>query len=141
MRKREKKKVRKREEKKKREEFDMIRLADPHYGIPLRCWCTAPIIEEVSPIPKYPTDCHTFPRSRYFICMDFGVILLTQIQFRFCSFKGNITQCWFYLQEYGLHFRRPLVIIVLEEVQRLRKRLNKMADEIEEIKKFMSRCP
>ncbi|KAG2305342.1 hypothetical protein Bca52824_033993 [Brassica carinata] len=89
---------------------------DAHYGIPLSCWCTQPIIEEVSPIPKYPTDCHTFPGSRYFICKDFD--------------------------EYGLHFRRPWVIIVLEELQRLRKHLNKLADEIEELsKKLMSRRP
>ncbi|KAL0796200.1 hypothetical protein Bca101_067577 [Brassica carinata] len=64
----------KREEKKRREDFDKIGLADAHYGIPLSCWCTQPIIEEVSPIPKYPTDCHTFPGSRYFICKDFDVI-------------------------------------------------------------------
>ncbi|KAH0890082.1 hypothetical protein HID58_052511, partial [Brassica napus] len=39
----------------------------------------------------------------------------------------------------SLHFRQPWVFGVHEEVQRLRKRMNKMADEIEEIKELMSR--
>ncbi|CAF2098819.1 BnaA05g17870D [Brassica napus] len=38
----------------------------------------------------------------------------------------------------GLHFRQPWVFDVQEEVQRLKKRMNKMADEIAELK---SLCP
>ncbi|KAG2322964.1 hypothetical protein Bca52824_016177 [Brassica carinata] len=62
------------------------------------------------------------------------------------AYYGIPLSCWctqpIIEEEYGLHFRRPWVISVLEELQRLRKRLNKLVDEIEELsKKLMSRRP
>ncbi|KAG2298767.1 hypothetical protein Bca52824_035239 [Brassica carinata] len=99
-----------------RENFDMIGyVTDAHYVIPSRCPCGERIIDEVSPKPKYPTDFDTSPGSRYFTCKDF--------------------------ENGGLHYSQPWVIGVQEEIHRLRKRMNKMANEIDELKELMSRRP
>ncbi|KAG2312039.1 hypothetical protein Bca4012_026571 [Brassica carinata] len=109
-------KMNKREKKKTREHFDMIGyVTDAHYGIPSRYPCGERIIDEVSPKSMYSTDIDTFPESRYFTSKDF--------------------------ENDGLHFHQPWVIGVQEEIHWLRKRMNKMADEIDELKELMSRRP
>ncbi|XP_013624015.1 PREDICTED: uncharacterized protein LOC106329980 [Brassica oleracea var. oleracea] len=106
----------KKEKKKMNEHFDKLGyVTDAHYGIPIRFPCGERFIDEVSLKPKYPTYFDTFPGIRYF---------------PFKNFEND-----------SLHFRQPWVFGVHEEVQRLRKRMNKMADEIEEIKELMSRRP
>ncbi|KAL0674730.1 hypothetical protein Bca4012_002711 [Brassica carinata] len=109
-------KMNKKEKKNMKEHFDKLEyVIDTYYGIPSRFPCGERFIDEVSPKPNYPTYFDTFPGSRYFTFKDF--------------------------ENDGFHFRQPWVFGVHEEVQRLRKRMNKMADETEELKELMSRRP
>ncbi|KAG2305341.1 hypothetical protein Bca4012_063306 [Brassica carinata] len=108
----EKRAKREMEKKKMREHVDMTAyVSDSHYGIPNRYPYGARVIDEVSTTNNSPTDHDTYPGSRYFSCK---------------FFENN-----------GRHFRQPWVIGVQEEIQRLKKRTNWMADEIDELKKLM----
>ncbi|KAL0696443.1 hypothetical protein Bca4012_063623 [Brassica carinata] len=108
----EKRAKREMENNKRREHVDMTAyVSDSHYGNPNCCPCGARVIDEVSTTNNSPIDHDTYPGSRYFTCKFF--------------------------EKNGRHFRQPWVIGVKEDIQRLKKRTNWMADEIDKLKKLM----
>ncbi|CAH8315588.1 unnamed protein product [Eruca vesicaria subsp. sativa] len=75
----------------------------------------------VSPIPNYKSDFDTLPGNRYFTCNNYELEL---------DYTLGET-----VQDDGMHFRQSWAFGVQEEVERLRREVDDMAEEIAKIKR------
>ncbi|KAG5411286.1 hypothetical protein IGI04_007605, partial [Brassica rapa subsp. trilocularis] len=101
------------EMKRLKKHYDMLGfVADAQYGIPTRCPCGGEIMTNVSPTPKYKSDFDTLPGSRYFTCKNY--------------------------EDDGLHFRQPWAFGVQQEVERLRREVKELAEEIAKLKRLIT---
>ncbi|KAG2307170.1 hypothetical protein Bca52824_026918 [Brassica carinata] len=99
--------------KKHKEHYDMLGyICDAQDGNPTRCPCGGEIKTDVSPNPKYRHDLDTFPGSRYFTCKNY--------------------------EDDGMHFRQPWAFGVEDEVRRLRREVDHMAEEIAKLKRLIT---
>ncbi|WZZ15756.1 hypothetical protein YC2023_108845 [Brassica napus] len=118
------------EMKKLKKHYDMLGfVADAQNGIPTCCPCGGEIMTNVSPTPKYKSDFDTLPGSRYFTCKNYEVKL-----------TSSLVET---VQDDGLHFRQPWAFGVQQEVERLRREVKELAEDIAKLKRLITStsCP
>ena len=103
-------------------------LGDSQYGIPRRCACGGRIIDEVRGKEDY--DSH--PGKRYFTCINYEVSIFSLIYVIKIYETRTVSNILFSVvnKDNGLHYSHPWVVGVQEEIERLRKRLEDVEEEI-----------
>ncbi|KAL0833779.1 hypothetical protein Bca101_085668 [Brassica carinata] len=126
------------EMKKLKKHYDMLGfVCDAQYGIPTRCPCGGEIMTNVSLILKYKSDFDTLRGSRvkqsYTLGIDLGEDLGETLGRMKLSYTLGET-----VQDDGMHFRQPWAFGVQQEVERLRGKVNDMAEEIAKLKRLIT---